>query len=218
MGVQGRRLYATIVLAGVACGGKGDERPSSRDSAPRRAELPPQTSDSARLDTLTNDRVADTASAMRTMTSRQPAQPTDPTEASIQGVIETIGKAPMTMVVLRPAHGPPVRVDGPLADEVARLTGATVTLFGTAQPGSPYRTVAPTHYEIVAIDGEKPFVGVLRVEGDAVRLEGTPTLRLAGVPRALRDQAGARVYVLGSLRDGVVTVLSFGVIRAAPGR
>jgi hypothetical protein len=88
-----------------------------------------------------------------------------------------------------------------------------VALFGTVQATTPWRTIAPTRYEVLTIDGQKPHVGVLRVEREEVWLESDAPLRLEGVPDRLRGLNGAKVYVLGAVRDGVLLVQSFGVIR-----
>jgi hypothetical protein len=117
------------------------------------------------------------------------------------------------MIVVRPANEAPVRVGGPLAAEIGMLTGATVTLFGTIQATTPWRTIEPTRYEVLAIDGQKPHVGMLRVEQGEVWLESISPVRLEGAPDALRAQIGAKVYVLGAVRNGVLKVQSFGVIR-----
>jgi hypothetical protein len=127
-----------------------------------------------------------------------------------------MGADPMVMVVVRPADGDPVRVQGPLAAEVSRLTGATVALSGEVRSEGAWRVIEPTSYDILAIDGQKPHVGTLLVEGTEVRLESDSSLRLDGAPEALRRERGAKVYVIGPARDGAISVMSFGVIRPRP--
>lgn len=136
-----------------------------------------------------------------------------PSETRVEGVAGTMGTEPELMIVVRLASGEQVRVNGPLAAEVGRLTGATLGLVGPVQATTPWRTIVPTEYEILAIDGQKPHVGVLRVERGEVWLETSPPIRLEGTPDALRAQNGAKVYVLGALGNAVLVVQSFGVIR-----
>jgi len=146
----------------------------------------------------------------------QPETATIPaaSETRIEGVAGTMGSDPGLMIAVRLSNGEQVLVNGPLAPEVGRLTGATLVLVGPVQATTPWRTIVPTGYEVLAIDGQKPHVGVLRVErGEEVWLETRPPLRLEGTPDALRSQHGAKVYVLGALRDGVLSVQSFGVIK-----
>jgi hypothetical protein len=123
-----------------------------------------------------------------------------------------MGADPMIMVVVRPTDGAPVRVMGPLGAEVGRVTGATVALFGEVRTDGPWRTIEPAAYEILTIDGQRPYVGTLVVDGLEVRLESDSSLRLDGAPEALRREHGAKVYVIGPVRGGVLSVLSFGVI------
>ena len=137
-----------------------------------------------------------------------------PSETRIEGVAGTMGSDPGLMIAVRLSSGEQVLVNGPLAAEVGRLTGATLVLVGPVQATTPWRSIVPTGYEVLAIDGQKPHVGVLRVErGAEVWLDTRPPLRLEGTPDALRSQHGAKVYVLGALRDGVLAVQSFGVIK-----
>jgi len=138
------------------------------------------------------------------------------TETRLEGVAGPIGSEPGSMVALRLPTGEHVRVDGPLAAEVGRLTGASLVLVGAVQATTPWRTIVPTAYEVAAIDGQKPYVGVLRVEQNAMWLDTSPPIRLEEAPDALRAQNGAKVYVLGSLSGGVLVLQSFGVIRPAP--
>lgn len=137
------------------------------------------------------------------------------TEMRMEGVAGPMGSDPGLPVALRLSSGEHVRVNGPLAAEVGRLTGATLVLMGPVQATTPWRTIVPTQYEVVAIDGQKPYVGVLRVERDEVWLEMSPPIRLDGTTDALRAQNGAKIYVLGSLLNGVLVLQSFGVINPA---
>lgn len=144
----------------------------------------------------------------------QPETATIPaaSETRIEGVAGTMGSDAEVIIVVRLPRGEHVRVTGRLAAEIGRLTGASLVLVGPVQATTPWRTIVPTEYEVLAIDGQKPHVGVLRVDHGEVWLETSPPIRLEGAPDALRARSGAKVYVLGALRDGVLVVQSFGVI------
>lgn len=216
--MSARHVVAVLAIGLVpaACAGREEARTPATDTAAgvdaATPAVMPESAPSAAPSAgppMDSGPAAPPAVAQRTT----PAGSTQVTEPRLEGVVGTVGEPPAMTVVIRPSAGGAVAVEGALAAEVGRLTGATLAVYGQVRAGTPYRTVAPTGYEIVAIDGEKPHVGVLRVAGESVRLEGGTVVRLEGAPEALRNQAGATVYVLGPLRNGVVTVQSFGVIR-----
>jgi hypothetical protein len=138
--------------------------------------------------------------------------PAGASPGGIEGVVGTIGVEPMVSIAVRPASGDPVRVTGPLAAELGQLTGATVRLTGDVRQDAPWPVIEPSSYEVTAIDGQKPYVGILQVEGTDVRLNADSVLRLLDVPDLLRQQHGAKVYVLGSRRGDAIAITGFGVI------
>ena len=89
-----------------------------------------------------------------------------------------------------------------------RLAGDAVVFETPADRG-----LEVTEYEVVSVNGEAPSVGVLRRRGGAYWLGGDPGVRLMGVPDALTQAVGAKVWVTGSSGADGVTVQSYGIIR-----
>jgi hypothetical protein len=135
----------------------------------------------------------------------------------MDGVIVASGTEHAAITTLqREAHAP-VRLVGSLEGELRRLSGATVRVQGVSGTGFPGGTLDARRYEVLAIEGQRPYVGVLLVRGDSSWLVAADTLRLAAVPDQLRAQAGARVWVIGpATPDGrEVRVQAYGVIDPA---
>lgn len=209
-GVRAGRLPLLLLVTPPACGGS--------DRAPEAEGALPDPSIASEVMDSAVGAAPDTAQAP-SITATEPKPDRTPTppaaEPDVTGVVGAMGPAPMTTIVIRPASGDPVRVEGTLAPEIGRLTGAMVALFGPIRPETPLRAIEPRTYEIVSIEGQKPHVGVLQVEGAAVRLESDPALAVEGAPDALLQLDGAKVYILGPVQNGVLSVSSFGVIRPA---
>jgi hypothetical protein len=99
-------------------------------------------------------------------------------------------------------------VTGALEPELRSLAGATVRARGP-ESGAARRTIRVDSYEIVEINGERPFVGVVLTGG---RLAvGPDTLTLAGAPAGM--ESGTRVWITGDREGGRLRVSSWGVIR-----
>lgn len=131
------------------------------------------------------------------------------------GVVRVLGANPFPVFVLAapPPGGPAVALQGALRDELGALVGLEVRVTGRAiahQPPLPDRAVLVSSYEIVSVAGRKPEVGILRAEGNVVSIGGT---RLVDAPDELRNAVGAKVWVLGTTRDGALAVESYGIIR-----
>ncbi len=131
---------------------------------------------------------------------------------TLVGRIALTGSAPAVHVTLRTADGRSVDLVGEWRDELQNLTGAEVAVRGTAT-GSP-REFAVVSYEIRAIEGERPLVGILADRDGELWLEGDQSVRLVNVPARLRSQIGAKVWVLGRESDGGMYPQTYGVIRA----
>ena len=106
----------------------------------------------------------------------------------------------------------PVMLVGPLEVELRRLNGATVTVAGglAARPPNAFTV---SRYEIVSVDGTRPFVGTLVTRAGGLALAGTDTVRLASVPTALQGKAGAKVWIVGRRSGAELTVQSYGILR-----
>ena len=129
------------------------------------------------------------------------------------GPVTSTGTEGMRMVNLRADDGSSVGLVGDLAAELARLSGAVVTVRGNEAPAPADRGLEVTEYEVVSVNGETPSVGVLERRDGAYWLGGDPDVRLMGVPSALTQAVGAKVWVTGSSGADGVTVQSYGIIR-----
>ena len=117
------------------------------------------------------------------------------------------------MVNLRTDDGTSVGLVGELEAELARLSGAVVSVRGTDAPAPADRGLEVTDYEVVSINGELPSVGVLERRGEEYWLGGDPGVHLMGIPDALTQAVGAKVWVTGPSSADGVTVQSYGIIR-----
>ena len=129
------------------------------------------------------------------------------------GPVTSGGIEGMRMVNLRAEDGTSVGLVGDLAAELARLSGAVLTVRGNEAPAPADRGLDVTEYEVVSVNGETPSVGVLERRDGVYWLGSDPGVRLMGVPDALAQAVGARVWVTGSSGTDGVTVQSYGIIR-----
>jgi len=106
----------------------------------------------------------------------------------------------------------PVTLVGPLEAELRRLNGATVTVAG-GLAASPPNAFSVSRYEIVSVDGARPFVGTLFSRAGELWLAGPDTLRLASVPSALQSKSGTKVWIVGRRSGNELTVQSYGILR-----
>lgn len=141
------------------------------------------------------------------------------TDTVAEGTVRVVGPQETAQVVLS-GVGPDVALIGPLLNELRRLVGARVRITGrpTRNPAAaPERAVDVAGYEIVAVDGERPYVGVIIKRDDRLWLAGEETLELVDAPPDLTGRVGAKVFVTGARDGGRLLVKSYGVIRE-PGR
>ena len=133
----------------------------------------------------------------------------------LTGQVLVTGTAQIEFVTLQIDGGGAVNLSGVLLPELRRLTGAMVSVQGarTAAAGTPVEGFEATAYEVTSIDGQRPSVGILQEIDGGFTITGAETVRLTGVPEALRSQAGAKVWVVGRPTDSGLQVQSYGVIR-----
>ena len=129
------------------------------------------------------------------------------------GPVTSAGIEGMRMVNLRAEDGTSVGLVGDLAAELVRLSGAVVTVRGNEAPAPADRGLDVTEYEVVSVNGETPSVGVLERRDGVYWLGSDPGVRLTGVPDALAQAVGAKVWVTGSSGTDGVAVQSYGIIR-----
>lgn len=132
------------------------------------------------------------------------------------GTIQVVGSPPVNVqVVLQPEAGPAMRVVGELANEIARLVSARVTVRGWVSPSpDPIvdREIEASGYEIVSVNGAPVIVGeVVSVDGGGnarLRTEDGAEVMVTGAPASFR--VGQKVWVQGPRS---VTVQSYGTLR-----
>lgn len=134
-----------------------------------------------------------------------------------EGTVRVVGPQETAQVVLSGPAGD-VALIGPLAGELRRLVGARVRITGRPErnpAAAPERALNVAAYEIVAVDGERPHVGILVRRDDRLWLAGPDTLELVGAPADLAARVGAKVFITGVREGGRLQVKSYGVIRDA---
>lgn len=124
-----------------------------------------------------------------------------------RGVVALVGSDPMATLVLQPAAGPVLALEGTAAAPLRTLGGVEVMVAG-ARTGARAVAVPPAGAELFrvdrfvvrAVDGAEASDGVLVEQGGAwsLRLTTGGERRLASVPAALQAHRGARVYVAGA--------------------
>lgn len=151
----------------------------------------------------------------------RPVQVGDGPSGTTSGAVQHTGR--LTVAAVAPSARPMLYLDsgrsiglaGSLEPELARLSGARVMVEGTPATGFPGEALEVQRYEVLEVNGEKPWVGVLVRSGDAWLLrQDTGDLRLTGVPAGLAAQPGAKVWITGSLDADALRVQSFGIIRS----
>jgi hypothetical protein len=106
-------------------------------------------------------------------------------------------------------------VVGRLEPEVRSLAGARVRVEGVPGSGFPGEAVDVRAYEVLAVNGERPYVGVLGGTAQALTLQPASgeQLVLGVVPGGLAQNVGALVWLTGRMEGARLQVQSFGVIR-----
>jgi hypothetical protein len=113
--------------------------------------------------------------------------------------------------------GSATRLGGALLDELRAVWGAELSVRGGQGSGGPERSLDVREYEVRAIDGQRPHVGIVLVRDGGLWLASSDTLRLVPALDALRQRAGAKVWVVGThdAEAGELRVQSYGVIALA---
>lgn len=129
------------------------------------------------------------------------------------GRLVVTGTAEIPAVMLERPGQPALQLSGDHESELRALDGAEVRIIGApAATGIAGAGIDVERYEIIAIAGEAPFVGVLNADGSALELTDGTTLQLIGFPAPLRSP-GARVWVTGERAADTLRVRSAGIIR-----
>ena len=137
-----------------------------------------------------------------------------PSETVLTGKVVAGGLAASPVTSLQVEGGKPTSLAGPLEPELRRLGGATVWVTGAPGRGAPNASFTVSRYEIVSIDGAKPFVGhVLTRDGQPVLAMERDTVSLVSAAVALTGKVGAKVWIVGRRTGNDLTPQTYGVIR-----
>ncbi len=130
---------------------------------------------------------------------------------SIKGTIRLIGDAPAVQPVLQTDRSSaPVMMSGMATNGMQRLEGAEIVVYGLKT--SP-RDIVVADFAVISVHGTPAFDGILNSDTDGFSItlsDGSGRKRLTAVPEALRELAGARVWV--SVADGGSVPRSYGYI------
>jgi hypothetical protein len=133
--------------------------------------------------------------------------------AELSGKVFVTGSEPSTTVILVQKGGPSVNLLGELDPELRRLSGSTLRVRGARRGEPPAGGFEVESYQVLEVDGEVPEVGVLQESDGGLWLAGRDTVELASPPAALRQQPGAKVWIVGRRMGGKLGVQSYGIIR-----
>lgn len=126
----------------------------------------------------------------------------------VTGTVRVVGSAPMnTQVVVRDEQGSSIRVEGALASEIARLSGAEVEVMGSVENG----VIEATDYRVRSVDGRPVVMGIVERTTDGDLQLRTPSGDVVALEGATgRFEVGQKVWVQG---PSMVRVQTYGVIR-----
>jgi hypothetical protein len=113
--------------------------------------------------------------------------------------------------------GSATRLGGALLDELRTLSGAQLSVRGVQSSAGVERSLDVRDYEVLAIDGQRPHVGIVLARDGELWLASSDTLRLVPALDALRQSVGAKVWVVGASDAAAreLRVQSYGVIAPA---
>jgi hypothetical protein len=204
-------LLLALLLA-TACSRAEAPAPGAAPDAgapPAEAEAVPPTGTAPGRVAVTADTILPVAPAG---TPGRPAVPPGAAAETSQhtGTLEASGTAAETVTLLRTEDGLWL-VQGPLEADLLALAGARVAVTGEAGGEGQRPTLRVTGYEVLEINGERPWLGRVLPEGRLAT--GADTLRLRG---AVGAAPGALIWITGEREDGTLRVSAFGIIRPAP--
>jgi hypothetical protein len=135
----------------------------------------------------------------------------------LTGRVMNGGTDRFTITTLQTRDGRAVRLTGELRDELRTLSGADVMVRGVMNSSGAGDVFDAREYEVLEIDGRRPHVGVLLARGGELWLAATDTLRLVPALDALRERAGAKIWVVGASDSAAkeLRIESYGVIAPA---
>lgn len=132
---------------------------------------------------------------------------------ALEGEVRRVGSHPFSQALLTLDDGESAIVTGAYEAEIERLAGARVRVTGRWVRGElPEPSLEASSYEIVSIEGDRPWLGRLARDDAGFFLEasGGATRRLSFVSETLAEQIGALVWIVVDERDGVAR---YGILR-----
>jgi hypothetical protein len=138
-------------------------------------------------------------------------------EVELTGKVLNSGTDRFTVTTLEVADAPSTTLTGELLDELRTLAGAQVRVRGVVDSAGAWRSLDVREYEVLAINGKRPHVGIVLLREGSVWLAASDTLQLVPALDALRDRTGAKIWVVGSSDAGgtELRIESYGVIAPA---
>jgi hypothetical protein len=138
--------------------------------------------------------------------------------SEITGRVMIGGTDRFPTITLQQSDGRAYLLTGDPVNELRRLGGAEVAARGVVATGGTGLSLEVRQYEVLAVDGQRPHVGVLLARGGDLWLAGSDTLRLLPALDALRQNVGAKIWVTGASDSAAkeLRVGSYGVIAPAP--
>jgi hypothetical protein len=136
----------------------------------------------------------------------------------LRGRLVNGGTDRSTITTLVRSGSPPTRLGGALLHELRALSGADVLVRGVMDSSGADGTLDVREYEVLAIDGRRPHVGVVLARAGELWLAASDTLRLVPKFDALSESVGAKIWVVGTSDStaGELRVESYGVIVPRP--
>lgn len=191
-------IEASDDTAAVSADAEAEQRPETTEEPAETSEVRPRTAEER----------AEAAARRAEEAARRAEQAPD----QVEGTVRQVGNMPFQRTVVE-SEGETVTVVGPLQAELTRLVGARVRVAGETGGSGPFGPeMQVAAYEVVAVDGESPYVGrlVRDAEGYALETAVGGTLRLGVVPARFSELVGGRVWVIV---DEQGTVLRYGILR-----
>jgi len=133
--------------------------------------------------------------------------PSPVTADSVRGIVSITGTDFDQHIVIRSGNAvTPVAANAADSGALSRMGGVEVLVVGTRSGG----LLHVDHFTAVAVDGSPVVDGVLRADGNELKLDtASGTISLGNPPAALRNLIDARVWIGGPLDTGPN---SYGVI------
>ena len=143
----------------------------------------------------------------------------DMSDAAVEGIVRVVGSDPSPQVVLSVGEGmatAQIALVGEYRDELGTLSGVSVAVVGdsVANPqGMPAHAIHVLEYDIVSVNSEPVYLGVLTQRDGVWWLDREESFRLTLLPSDLEGRVGAKVWIAGPVDGDELRVQSYGIVR-----